>query len=71
MKTPTRTDATIELNHLRLGATYRAVTPHGAAVGEYLGLESPHGDAAILLRHRAGTDSIPLDEVTTIELMAA
>ena len=58
------------INHLRRGETYRATTAHGVAVGEYLGIESPYGDRAILLRHRAGTESIALSEVTSIRRAA-
>lgn len=59
------------LNNLRLGDVYRATTRSGSSVGEYLGMETPYGDWAILLRHPTGTDSIALDEVLTIELQAA
>ncbi len=64
-------DTTCNFNHLRRGATYRATTRHGAAVGEYLGMEAPHGDRAILLRHRTGTESIALCDVTSILPFAA
>jgi hypothetical protein len=60
-------DTTPSLNHLRRGTTYRVTTPRRCTSGEYLGIESPHGDRAILLRHAAGTDSIPLHHVTSIE----
>jgi len=56
---------------LRRGATYRATTADGSATGEYLGMEAPHGDLAILLRHAEGTHSIELTDVTTIEALAA
>jgi hypothetical protein len=59
------------LNHLRRGLVYRATTPNGTTVGEYLGMETPHGDQAILLRHRAGTESIALGNVTSIRCIAA
>lgn len=52
------------LNHLRRGASYRAITSHGSTTGEYLGMEAPHGDRAILLRHARRTESIPLCDVT-------
>ena len=61
-----RTDATWIFNHLRYGQTYRASTRHGIAIGEYLGMETPHGDWALLLRHSNGTESIPLPDVTSI-----
>jgi hypothetical protein len=71
MKAPhtTRT-ANCNLNHLRRGATYRATTRLRTAIGEYLGLEAPHGDRAILLRHGAGTDSIALKDVTSLVRLA-
>ncbi len=58
-------------NDLRRGTTYRATTERGTTVGEYLGLESPHGDRAMLLRHRHGTDTILLADVTSICAAAA
>jgi hypothetical protein len=66
-----RAEAARTINHLQLGSTYRATTPEGAAIGEYLGMETPHGDPAILLRHTTGTESIALDDVTSILLVAA
>jgi len=57
--------------HLTRGATYRATTLGGTATGEYLGMEAPHGDLAILLRHEAGVHSIELCDVTSIHAMAA
>ncbi len=62
----TRTNQLISFNQLRRGTTYRATTPGGSAVGEYLGVESPHGDRALLLRNNGGTASIPLRDVTSI-----
>lgn len=58
--------ATLNFNHLRRGAIYRATTRHGAASGEYLGMETPHGDLAILLRHKTGTESIAVCDLTSI-----
>lgn len=55
------------LNHLRRGVTYRATTAGGTAVGEYLGMETPHGERAILLRDVGGTHSIALCDVTCIQ----
>ena len=50
----TTTDTTlVVLNELRRGTTYRATTHGGTTVGEYLGLETPHGVRALLLRHDA------------------
>ena len=63
-------DATDETN-LRRGSLYRATTPGGTTIGEYLGMEAPHGDLAILLRHGAGTHSIELTNVMSIEPIAA
>jgi len=60
-----------EFNGLRRGSTYRAVTTRGIAVGEYLGMESLHGDHAILLRNPAGTESIVVCDVTALESAAA
>lgn len=56
---------------LRRGATYRVATRSGSTVGEFLGIETPHGEWAILIRHTAGTDSIPCSLVTSIESAAA
>jgi hypothetical protein len=64
-------DTTSTLNDLRRGTTYRATTRDRIAVGEYLGMEAPHGDRAILLRHRTGTESIELCDVTSIQPAAA
>lgn len=64
-------DTTMTLNDLRRGTTYRATTRDRIAVGEYLGMEAPYGDRAILLRHRTGTESIELCDVTSIRLAAA
>ena len=58
------------LNHLQRGATYRATTRHGATIGEYLGMETPHGQRAILLRHGAGTASISIHDIHDIQLAA-
>ena len=62
----TSRDVDINLNRLRRGTTYMATTPTLVAIGEYLGMESPHGERAILLRNATGTDSIWLDDVTSI-----
>lgn len=61
-----RKHANWNLNHLELGETYLAITEGGTSVGEYLGIEAPHGDRSILLRHQAGTESIDLRDVITI-----
>ena len=66
------TDTTlVDLNELRRGTTYRATTHGGSTVGEYLGLETPHGVRALLLRHDRGTASIPLRNVTALDRAAA
>lgn len=59
------------INHLQRGSVYRATTTEGAAIGEYLGLESPHGDPAILLRHADGTLSIDIRNLQSIQPAAA
>ena len=73
MKAPhtSRASAPWNLNHLRLGATYRATTPHRTTAGEYLGMETPHGDRSILLRHRTGTESIALSDITSLRPIVA
>jgi hypothetical protein len=58
--------APTDLNHLRRGVTYLAVTSRGSATGEYLGVETSHGVWSILLRHDRGTDSIPLFRIESI-----
>lgn len=59
-------DALHDLNHLRRGATYRATTRARSTAGEYLGMETPYGDRSILLRHRTGTESIALSDITSL-----
>jgi hypothetical protein len=58
--------APMTINHMRRGATYRATTRIGSAAGQFLGLETPHGDRSILLRGRTGTASISLADITSI-----
>ncbi len=69
MKAPhtSRSSAPWNLNHLRLGTTYRATTRRRTMAGEYLGMETPHGDRSILLRHRTGTESIALTDITSLQ----
>jgi hypothetical protein len=55
-----------DLNHLRWGVRYRAVTATGHATGEYLGIETAHGVWSILLRHERGTESIPVLRIESI-----
>ena len=61
----------LTLNDLRRGCTYRAMTSAGEVTGEYLGMEAPHGDRAILLRHGDGTESIPVLRIRSIGAIAA
>jgi hypothetical protein len=68
---PRRRDAPFNFNHLRRGDTYLAVTPDGVAFGEYMGMEAPYGDKAILLRHRNCTRAVALSDVTSIRAVAA
>ena len=68
--TKSHKDANWNLNHLERGETYLATTEGGTSVGEYLGIEALHGDCSILLRHRAGTQSIDLRDVISIQLAA-
>lgn len=63
---PTRQHATTNFNHLERGTFYRATTREGAAIGEYLGMETCYGERAILLRHPSGTASIGLGDITSI-----
>ncbi len=58
--------APTDLNSLRCGSIYRAVTATGAATGEYLGVATTHGVWSILLRHNRGTDSIPFSRLQSI-----
>ena len=55
-----------DLNHLRWGQRYCAVTATGQATGEYVGVETTHGVWSILLRHNRGTDSIPFLRIESI-----
>jgi hypothetical protein len=61
-----RSCAPWNINQLRRGATYRATTHIGSTAGQFLGLETPHGDRSILLRNRSGTASISLSDITAI-----
>ena len=58
------------LNHLTRGVIYSARTNAGITIGEYLGIEAPHGDWAILLRDGHGARSIQVDELTSIRQAA-
>ena len=64
--------ATIDINHLRVGATYQATTRSGrTATGEYLGIEVAHDDWMIILRNRAGAESIRVNVLASIHGSAA
>lgn len=67
---PPRSRAATDLNLLQRGSTYQADTCHGTTTGEYLGMETPYGCRAILLRHRGGTDSVAVSHITAIHLAA-
>jgi hypothetical protein len=71
MHSPPTSERPIGLNHLRRGSRYLASTRHGVASGEYLGIESGHGERAILLRSPIGTVSILLQAITSIRTVAA
>ena len=60
----------LDLNHLERGRRYQATTRNSVAVGEYLGLEAPHGDRAILLKHGSGTASIAVADLETVKRAA-
>ena len=66
MTTPTHPLTSADLNHLRRQAHYQAVTHDGVVAGEYLGIEAPHGDRAILLRQISGTKSVPITRLLAI-----
>ncbi len=59
------------LIHLRYGVTYRAQAGRRIVLGQYLGMETLHGDRAILLRNGNSTESIDVGEVTSIYPVAA
>ncbi|NNC74469.1 MAG: hypothetical protein HKN93_03045 [Acidimicrobiia bacterium] len=59
------------INDLHRGGIYRATTSAGDSIGEYLGLETAYGDRAMLLRNNDGTSSIYLDDVTSLQRLAA
>lgn len=61
----------LEFNDLQRGKVYKATTPTRIVVGEYLGIETPHGDLSMLIRHTSGTESIALCAVTSLRLGAA
>jgi len=66
-----RSRAPWNLNHLRLGSTYRATTVAGTTAGEYLGMETPYSDRSILLRNGSKTASIALSDLTNLSPSAA
>jgi hypothetical protein len=61
---------TPNINHLRRGGVYRVTTTTGVTLGEYLGMEAIHGEHAVLLRNRFGTESILRTDILSIELTA-
>jgi hypothetical protein len=64
--------ATIDINHLRVGGIYEATTQSGrTATGEYLGIEVTHDDWMIILRNRAGSESIPVNALASVHQAAA
>ena len=66
MSTPNHLSTSTDLNRLRRSSYYNAVTDRGIVAGQYLGMEAPHGDKAILLRHASGTCSVPLASLLAI-----
>ena len=73
MTTPHASQASAhhDLNNLRRGVTYLATTTQGVTIGEYLGMEAPYGERAILLRDGRSTESITMDTVRSILPVAA
>ena len=59
-----------KINDLTYGDTYRAITTTGSTTGEYLGVETTRGVWSVLLRHRRGTESIPITEIKSVVLKA-
>ncbi|MDH4116968.1 MAG: hypothetical protein OEW30_06190 [Acidimicrobiia bacterium] len=59
--------AQADLNRMRRGATYRAITATTDVTGEYLGVQTTHGVWSLLFRHDRGTDSIPVPTIESIE----
>lgn len=55
-------------NDLVRGGVYRATTAGGTTTGEFLGMEAPYGEFAILLRRAGRTTSV---DVATIRAIAA
>ena len=60
----------VNLNHLRRGGVYRAVTTDGFTLGEYLGVEAIYGERAVMLRSQTGTASLLRGDILSIELAA-
>lgn len=58
------------LNHLQRGSRYEATTRRGTkARGVYLGVETAHGDRAILLAGPDGTRAVPIASITTVDAL--
>ena len=66
MSKPNHLSTSTDLNTLRRKAHYRAITDYGVVMGQYLGMEAPYGDKAILLRHASGTSSVPITSLLAI-----
>jgi len=61
-------DAPICLNHLRRGRSYVATTDSGqTARGIYLGIETAHGDRAILLATPQSITSVGIRRLTDVD----
>ena len=67
MKAPHTSPIRASLNQLRRGATYNARTDRAQVRGEYLGMERPYGEFAILLRNEDVTESVPVSDLVSIE----
>lgn len=63
-------EETPNLNHLRRGGLYRAITVEGTTLGEYLGMEAVYGERAVVLRNQTGITSLLRDQILSIELAA-
>ena len=67
----TRPQAHRTMNALRRDTFYRVVTTRGILTGEFLGIEVPHGERAILLRSPVGaTASVAVGEIISIDSTA-
>lgn len=56
-----------DLNILEVGSRFAAVTGEGTFEGVYLGLETPYGERAMLIRGADGmTSSIPVRQILSV-----